>query len=162
MFLMTCFSCPLFWWQQQSKHIISLIGRPGGMSTCVWAEEKGKPNWFSKLTVFHGEPEKISILRFEGVWPGVESFWWKPNVRVSHMLKKCLHCSLLMKTWHHIITPHTVSRVIQTKTPDTRCGHFGKIWFWHWFLATMKTSLNQWRPSVHTSYLSRAPRALPV
>ena len=98
-----------------------------------------------------GNQEKISILRFEGVWPplpGVPSFWENPHFRVilSHLLKNYLHCSLLMETWHYIIKPPDSIQSHPRQSPDPsrhlpdtfktphrhpKFGHFLSIQY-HW------------------------------
>ena len=70
-----------------------------------------------------GNQEKISILRFEGVWPPLpplRSFWENPHFRVilSHLLKNYLHCSLLMETWHYIIKPPDSIQSHPRQSPD--------------------------------------------
>ena len=98
-----------------------------------------------------GNQEKISILRFEGVWPPLpplRSFWENPHFRVilSHLLKNYLHCSLLMETWHYIIKPPDSIQSHPRQSPDPsrhlpdtfktphrhpKFGHFLSIQY-HW------------------------------
>ena len=70
-----------------------------------------------------GNQKKISILRWEGVWPPLpplRSFWENPHFRVilSHLLKNYLHCSLLMETWHYIINPPDSIQSHPRQSPD--------------------------------------------